>query len=375
MKKLLLATAVATLSITAAQAAPTVYGKAFVTGDYQDMNTDYTNGKYYTYNAHGTTTTADDTFVASGNVRNYSTDDSKTKLNSTGSRIGLKGAEALTANTDLVYQLEYGVEVDSDNNAAEEGRSQNQFYARDTYVGVANKHYGTFVAGRLTTIDDNINYANQASGGVLGGDDVLATFTAPRVNNAFAYFSPEYSGMQFMAMYGIDSDQDVGGLANHDQYGVGVKYEPAGQAYRAGLTYITAGDALKAMRVSGDYKVNPAVTVGALYQNTDFDQNDNENAFTLSGAYKTATPWTVYAQGDVVQHAEGYKDDERNRFILGGKYAFNPATTGHIYGAYMDTKVKNLYGTHINNDGTYDLITTDKETDGFGIGAGIEYKF
>ncbi len=365
MKKLLLATAVATLSITAAQAAPTVYGKAFLTADYVDSG-------------DNDTTVTTDTYVAGKrtvhDVKKSSTDgDSNTSLNSTGSRIGVKGAEALTANTDLVYQLEYGIEVDADNGGT--NKDKNQFYSRDTYLGVSNKQYGTFVAGRLTTIDDNINYANQASGGVLGHDDVLAGWGAKRANNAFAYFSPNYSGMQFMAMYGIDSDQDVGGLANHDQYGVGVKYEPAGQAYRAGLTYITAGDALKAMRVSGDYKVNPAVTVGALYQNTDFDTNDNENAFTLSGAYKTATPWTVYAQGDVVQHAEGYKDDERNRFILGGKYAFNAATTGHIYGAYMDTKVKNLYGTHINNDGTYDLITTDKETDGFGIGAGIEYKF
>ncbi len=365
MKKLLLATAVATLSITAAQAAPTVYGKAFLTADY-------------VAGGDNDTTVTDDTYVAgkrtAHNVDKFSTDGaSTTSLNSTGSRIGLKGAEALTANTDLVYQLEYGVEVDSDNNAAEEGRSQNQFYARDTYVGVANKHYGTFVAGRLTTIDDNINYANQASGGVLGGDDVLATFTAPRANNAFAYFSPDYNGMQFMAMYGIDSDQDVGGLADHDQYGVGVKYEPAGQAYRAGLTYITAGDALKAMRVSGDYKVNPAVTVGALYQNTDFDTNDNENAFTLSGAYKTATPWTVYAQGDVVSNVLGSNNADRQRFILGGKYAFNPATTGHIYGAYLNNDVTVTTDTRLNGTGTVNKVKN--EFDGLGIGAGIEYKF
>ena len=34
MKKLLLATAIAALSVSAANAAPTVYGKAFVTMDY-----------------------------------------------------------------------------------------------------------------------------------------------------------------------------------------------------------------------------------------------------------------------------------------------------------------------------------------------------
>ena len=221
MKKLLLATAVAALSVSAAHAAPTVYGKALVTVDYSDFD-----------------------------------DESSTKLNSIGSRIGFKGAEALTANTDVVYQLEYAVDIDAD-----EGKN---FRSRDTYLGLSNKQYGTFVAGRLTTIDDYINYANQASGGVLGGDDVLASFTAPRANNAMAYFSPTYNGLQFMGMYGLDGDQDANSLSDHEQFGAGVKYEPTNQPFRVGATYITAGDALKAARVSGSYNLNKDVTLGAL---------------------------------------------------------------------------------------------------------------
>jgi predicted porin len=325
MKKLLLATAIAALSVSAAQAAPQVYGKAFVTLDYQDMDVEGTN----------------------------------TALNSTGSRVGLKGAEALTANTDLVYQLEYGVDVDSSSNDRE---GNDQFYSRDTYVGLSNKQYGTFVAGRLTTIDDQIQYANQASGGVLGGDDVLASFTAPRANNAFAYFSPNYNGMTFMAMYGLDSDQDLNSLADHDQYGVGVKYEPANQPFKVGATYIGAGDALNTARVNGTYNLNSALTVGGQYQWTDFDQEENENAYMLSAAYKTATPWTVYGQADMVTDAVGINGFDRDRFILGGKYAFNANTTGHVYGAYL----------------TQDLPVSTTQTvsnDGFGIGTGIEYKF
>ena len=314
MKKLLLATAVAALSVSAAHAAPTVYGKAFLTADYYDSD-----------------------------------DESTTQLNSTGSRIGFKGAEALTANTDLVYQLEYGIDIDEDSQ---------QFKARDTYLGLSNKQYGTFVAGRLTTIDDQIQYANQASGGVLGGDDVLASFTAPRANNAFAYFSPNYNGMTFMAMYGLDSDQDLNSLADHDQYGVGVKYEPANQPFKVGATYIGAGDALKAARVSGSYDLNKDVTLGALYQNTDVDTDDNENLITVSGTYKTATPWTAYAQADVVSNVAGESDDDAQRYIIGGKYAFNANTTGHVYGAYLNVDLAN-----------------DESVDGFGIGTGIEYKF
>ena len=315
MKKLLLATAVAALSVSAAHAAPTVYGKAFLTADYYDFD-----------------------------------DESTTQLNSTGSRIGFKGAEALTANTDLVYQLEYGIDVDADKG--------DNFRSRDTYIGLSNKQYGTFVAGRLTTIDDQIQYANQASGGVLGGDDVLASFTAQRANNAMAYFSPTYNGLQFMGMYGLDGDQDANSLSDHEQFGAGVKYEPTNQPFRVGATYITAGDALKAARVSGSYDLNKDVTLGALYQNTDKDTDDNENLITVSGTYKTATPWTAYAQADVVSNVAGQSDDDAQRYIIGGKYAFNANTTGHVYGAYLNKDLAN-----------------DESVDGFGIGTGIEYKF
>ena len=339
MKKLLLATAVAALSVSAANAAPTVYGKAFLTVDYQH---DKTDGEDSTNN---------------------------TSLNSVGSKIGFKGAEALTANTDLVYQLEYGVEIDDANGGANKDKNQNQFYSRDTYLGLSNKQYGTALAGRLTTIDDMINYANVTAGGVLGGDDVLASVTAPRVNNAFAYVSPSYNGLNFLGMYALDSDQDATtddlaalGLDNYDKWGVGFKYEPTNQPYRFGATYIGIGsDLVKDIRVSGAYDLNAATTIGALYQNTDFGGKDDkkENAYTLSGTYKTATPWTVYGQADYVKNVAGGDGDDAQRYVVGGKYAFNAATTGHVYGAYLldDPKGDN------NN------------TKNYGIGTGIEYKF
>ncbi|MGL5251798.1 MAG: porin, partial [Moraxella sp.] len=85
MKKIALASAIALASISAAHAAPTVYGKVLLTGEYN--NTDYED-----------------------NAKN---DESVTKLQSNSSRIGFKGDEELTDTTKLVYQLEYGVDVDA----------------------------------------------------------------------------------------------------------------------------------------------------------------------------------------------------------------------------------------------------------------------
>lgn len=360
MKKLLLATAVAALSVSAAHAAPTVYGKAFLTADYKDVD--------------GDISAIENDIGARLDNRVYTPEYNGTSLNSIGSRIGIKGGEPLTANTDLVYQLEYGVKVDD---------NADQFRSRDTYLGLSNKQYGTLLAGRLTTIDDQIQYANQASGGVLGGDDVLATVTAPRANNTFAYFSPNYNGMTFMAMYGMDNDQDVnakypdidlGEYAGHEQYGVGVKYEPTNQPFRVGATYIGAGDALNTARINGSFDVNSALTVGGQYQYTDFDTNDNENAFMLSAAYKTATPWTVYGQADMVQNAIGVDGHDKQRFILGGKYAFNTRTTGHVYGAYLNVDDAPETITVGTGDSAVEYYGKTNY-DGFGIGTGIEYKF
>ncbi len=354
MKKLLLATAVAALSVSAANAAPTVYGKAFLTVDYQH---DKIDGEDSTNN---------------------------TSLNSVGSKIGFKGAEALTANTDLVYQLEYGVNVDAGSQAkstaktvtTKEGefvteitdKKQDQFYSRDTYLGLSNKQYGTVLAGRLTAIDDMVNYANVTAGGVIGGDNVLATIDGPRADNAMAYVSPSYNGLNFLGMYAMDEIKDknksdkFAGLDNAtgSVWGIGAQYEPAGQPVRAGATYMQSKD-VKDIRVSGAYDLNAATTIGALYQNTDFGGKDDkkENAYTLSGTYKTATPWTVYGQADYVKNVAGGDGDDAQRYVVGGKYAFNAATTGHVYGAYLldDPKGDN------NN------------TKNYGIGTGIEYKF
>lgn len=331
MKKLLLASAIAAMSITAVQAAPTVYGKAFLSLDAVKGND---------------VAKADPDF------------NSRSKLNSNASRIGLKGSEALTANTDVIYQLEYRVDMDD---------NRQQFTSRDTYLGLSNKQLGTVVAGRLTAIDDYINYANVTQGGVVGGNDVLASFKSERANNSFAYFSPNYQGVQFMGMYVLDEhrgeetdnnpDRDSLG---RDAFGVGAKYEPSNSPLKAGATYIQAGKNLKALRLSGAYAVNPALTVAGQYQHTNFGKDaSKEHAMTISGSYAVAqTPWVAYGQLDLVDNFDGDKDNERQRLAAGAKYNFSKNAIGHLYGAYLQDKPQ-----------------TGATAKTVGVGAGLEYKF
>ena len=74
MKKVLLAAAIASISLSAAQAAPTLYGKLNVSVNQVDN-----------INAAG---------------------DNETQINSNASRIGVKGEEKLTDNIGVVYLAE-----------------------------------------------------------------------------------------------------------------------------------------------------------------------------------------------------------------------------------------------------------------------------
>lgn len=370
MKKLLLASAVAALSVSAAHAAPTVYGKAFLTVDAGNAKDTYKSGIVQT------------------------TEDINTSgLNSNSSRIGLRGSEALTADIDVVYKLEYGINIDngddtvsrvvgvkpkldkSGNVVVDKGQVQyepdfenekikkDQFYARDTYLGLAHKQYGTLLAGRLTTIDDNVDFASVLKASNVA--DIGPTFSAPRANNAFAYVSPERNGAQFLAMYAFDSDADEGSLVDKDQYGIGATYSTG--PINAGASYITYGKN-NHLRLSGNYAVSPTLTVGALYQISKFDEvnSKKENTLIVSGDMKTATPWTAYGQVALIKNVKG-KDDKSMGVGVGGKYAFNKATTGHLYAGYVNSERKNVTIRDIRYD-------SSKNT-GFGVGAGLEYKF
>ena len=107
MKKLLLAAAVTTLSLSAAQAAPTLYGKLNVSVD------SYDNGK-----------------------------DTVTELNSNNSRLGVKGEEKLTEQLSAVYQAEWEVDVDGGDDV---------FKKRNIFAGLKWANLGTLKAGIMDT--------------------------------------------------------------------------------------------------------------------------------------------------------------------------------------------------------------------------------
>ena len=361
MKKIAIASAIALASITAAHAAPTVYGKAFLTLDY--VSTDY----------DAANKTDEDTF----------------KLNSNQSRIGFKGDDDLTDTTKLIYQLEYQINPDDDSQ---------QFRSRNTYVGLAHNTLGTVLAGRhdtpLKLAQNKVDVFNDTlfditNAGVSGEN---------RANNTLAYQSPVIVGMPvtFMAATALSETDADGNIlvsaASGTKPAVYRDRKVKDNGYSALLAYDKNGVYLAGAydKDMGANNVNTGVidntwrlvagldmskmnmvsglTLGALYQQSQYYDNysivnnnrvnkasEDEKSWLISGKYKiTDTPWAVKAQYVNTTDEKGVKDADVNEIAVGGEYAFNKATTGHIYAGQ---------------------ISRDNNKDDLIVGTGIEYKF
>lgn len=370
MKKLLLATAVAALSVSAANAAPTLYGKAFVTADYVDVERD------------GIDTDND--------VNNDSV-----QVNSNISRLGFKGSEAMTANTDVIYQLEYGINID------DSGSDNIGFKSRDTYLGLDNKNYGQFRFGRNYSVTDYINNVTVTEGfwdnlGVSNLDmdgsvlDAVTMADGGRVNNSIVWKAPKYNNLplELALQYGADesfvSDNDdrdsgFGASLMFDQgtgFTAGVAYEKDMSlsttrnildvdGNETGDTRTTGGDLIRGSATVdlGKYMAAP-VTLGAMYQVADFDfaGSEKEKGLVVSaemGLSNFARPAAVYLQYNGTKNLAGFDNRDSDQVVLGGKYMYKDNMIAHAYVGNNSAE---------DNDSSTDL-------DVFAIGGGLEYKF
>ncbi|WP_201550175.1 porin [Psychrobacter fjordensis] len=347
MKKLLLATAVAALSVSAANAAPTLYGKAFVTTEYVNAERDGTL---------------------------YDVDSDSVQINSNSSRLGFKGSEAMTANTDVIYQLEYGIAVD------DSGDENIALKSRDTYLGLDNKNLGQFRFGRNYSVTDYINnvsvtegfWDNLGSSNLDMEGDVLDAVTMAdggRVNNSIVWIAPKYNdlplelSLQYSAdeaFVSDDNDRDSGfGASLMFDQGTGVT---AGVAYDKDMSQV--GELLRGSATVdlGKYMAAP-VTLGAMYQVADFDEGTkDEKGLVVSaemGLANFARPAAVYLQYNGTRNLAGVEDRDSDQVVLGGKYMYKDNIIAHAY-----------VGNNSAEDGA-----TGADLDVFALGGGLEYKF
>ena len=349
MKKLLLATAIAALSVSAANAAPTLYGKAFLAADYVNAEFDGPAGNMY--------------------------DEDTIEINSHASRIGIKGSEAMTANTDVIYQLEYGTSVDGDTNG---------FTNRDTYLGVINKQFGEFRVGKNQSTLDRINNVITADSGYwdnLGqnefeGEAVEALNMADsrRVNSSIIWTAPKYDGLplEISAMYNSD-DQN-----NNDNSGFGVAAMfDQGTGFTAGVAYDKdqniEGDIIRGTATVdlGKYMAAP-VMLGALYQVADYDYGSSkEKGLVVSAQMPLANfarPASVYAQYNKTDNLDGLDNADSDQIVVGGKYFYKDNIIAHAYAGMNNADNVPYNPTNL-------AVAPRGDAEVLVIGTGLEYKF
>lgn len=350
MKKLLLATAIAALSVSAANAAPTIYGKAFVGMDY--VNTEI-NGPVSSLDEN------DDIIIT-----NVDEDENTFEVNSYSSRLGFKGSEALSAATDVIYQYEVGIAVDGESSG---------FSSRDTFLGLKNDSLGELRVGRNTSVLDYVNNVITSGNGYwdnLGANRLdrnekgFNLADSGRINNSVIWKAPKYNNLPLDVALMYSADESFDG--NSDNGFAAAAMFDAGTGITAGVAYDKdvnlSGNLIRGTATVDMSKfVAYPVTVGALYQVADFDGGDeDEKGLVLSakmGLTNFAKPAAVYVQYNNTDNLFGDDNSDSDQIVVGGEYQFRSNMIAH---AYVGQNSADLNGTD------YDL---------FAAGGGLEYKF
>lgn len=367
MKKLLLAATVATLSLSAAHAAPTLYGKINLTLDQVD-NSDF----------------------AGNNV---------TALNSNASRIGIKGEEKLTDKVSVLYLAEWAISTDGSGSDTDLG-------ARNRYLGLKFKDIGSLKAGKYDSYFKSAAGNNQD----IFNDHTILDMTSvlhgeERLNNVIGFETDKnliIPGLQFniMSQQGEDTKTDnttLGQEGKRNGFGDGIStslsYDNKDYGLAAAIAgnfgvagkynaYSLSGIYSDAIRVTGSFDFSKygvdGLVFGALWQNakptddtvltvsgsgtsavTTTFKGLEEDAFSLTAAYAIpSTPWKV--KGEYVESntsVDSRSDRKISQYGLGVDYNLN--------------KQARLYGVLAQQKRDW-LASDDKKTV---VGLGMEYNF
>jgi len=127
-----------------------------------------------------------------------------------GSRIGFKGSEDLGNGLKAIFELEYGIGIDSSNaftavdaagNPVSNAGNSTTWWNRHSYVGLSSATLGTLVGGRLDGVRYGIFNKYDAFGGGHLGNFTQMTSQVDRANNAIAYISPSFAGFNAVLAY------------------------------------------------------------------------------------------------------------------------------------------------------------------------------
>lgn len=269
MKKILLATALAsTFSLAAhAQSSVTLYG---IIDEAIQFNSNAKN-MVGTVNVGGRQVTLDATNGING------------------SRWGLKGNEDLGGGLAAVFTLESGLNLN--NGTFGQGGTE---FGRQAFVGLRSQQYGTVLLGRqYDLINDYVQPVSAL--GYLGSTafehpgDLDNTNNSVRLNNAIKYASPNFNGLTFGAVVSLGGQ--AGNVTGSTGYSGAAGYANGPIAFAAAYDYFK--------NPTGPFTT--ATPSGTSSASSGFFTDNANGSSALSGVlnsgYLTATSYQVAAVG------------------------------------------------------------------------------
>lgn len=308
----------------------------------------------------------------------------RTEMESSNTRLGVRGQEKLGHDLKTIFQLETAFKVDS---------NDSKFAQRNSFVGLAGRHWGDFKVGRMDTpfkkYGDELSFLGVSSGNFVSTSSVLrktgyGTNSAMsfhlRRQNAIQYDSPRIAGFHGAVQYSTN-EADTSHLKPHvwsggiewasgpvkvsfgyeehwDLFG-GSKSAPSSMSNASDPNVNSKDKAWEAMVL---YKLGPH-TFEADYNEKKYDENASvtgrflsykNSAYALkweakwSRAFRTEVAYVKAMKGSCSRVNATCSTDglDGSMLNLGLAYYFSPRTYVFLIGSLL----KNGFSARYNNE-------------------------
>ncbi|MCL1060006.1 porin [Shewanella gelidimarina] len=280
---------------------------------------------------------------------------SGTILENNWSRLGIKGNAALNDDFTVFYQIEVGV------NGASEGKQNNPFSARPTFLGLKHSTVGQLAAGRMDPVfkmakgtADAMDMYSLKHDRLFAGDK--------RWGDSLEYKTVKWNKLQFGASYILEDNYYAEDDVHRDNgnYQVAVTY--GDKLFKSGDFYLAAAytdgvEDIKGFRAVAQYKYGN-LKLGSIYQsakivnpNLDNWQQRDGDGFIISAKYQIdkLTLKAQYGQDDsgtgkiagrvYDQYGAAATDvPEVSQWAIGAEYRLSKSTRVHTELGQFDVK-------------------------------------
>ena len=274
--------------------------------------------------------------------------DSVTDIRNNASRIGIKGKEELSDSLSAIYLLEYETFVDGEtrNNSrtecidvsdAQDGSVLNcfidddteTFSQRNTYIGLQTVA-GTFIAGRIDTplkrSQSRLDLFNDLEGDIKN----IITNNDNRENDSLHYITPSSLGpFQATVAYIASGDADV-----DDGTSLSLAYSTDPLYVAVAVDSDVEAEGTDVVRLVGLFRLG-GFQFGGLWEDVDAEEGDDVDGWVVSARYKIDAHWYLnlqFGESDVI--AEGGEG-----FSAGAEYRFTKTT--RLFGYYTTEEANN----------------------------------